>query len=1043
MVSYLETISSLSLRSISLLTSSILSSEKSNAFKTDIERYLTKISNNKRHIYHIWCEFIKKLEDKALESIKIIEAKQVYTKNKRQIMKIQQIKKDIHRELVKATYAIEKDIKTLFKEFEQASKELATVYIKNDFNEYEIEECSKILSEVLNVSCIDLNKILYSKLDNFEKALINAKIIFSPETVTDFIQKEFGLHLEGHSEKCTCIVISKNNDFFMTGSLDRSVRLWDLKTRAQKCICYHHKGPVNSLALTVSGDLSVSGSDDKTIIIWCISRRRILSILEKSDSPIKKIQLSCDDRYIISLSSDLKLSWWDLNSLEVVNSIVLSKNAIDFKSCSNDGTVLIGESTGKIFSCNILNETIIIALLLQKNKTLTHFQILKEKMMVLAVCKHSTICLYSIKNPNILIQSSEKKYEILSISSSPNENFFVTGSKDHNVRLWDFDTLTCEKLFSYHKSRVINVKVTQDNKLIISLSSDYNIRIIDINGELCVGSLISNKLVLPKINLTQDSQYILSECVDGTILIYNITEKRKVESGGHTIKPNCLSFSSDKVYLATGSPDATVIVWKLKTHQIITLHNEHKSIISCVAISDDNCFVISGSNDKNIIVWDINKRKLKTKLNGHCGSIKCLSIAHDNTHILSGSSDKYVISWSLLEDRTKNLLEGHTSCVEKVMIVSEYFAISGSNSEIIAWNLEKNAIEYKLPLFNTNRILAVNKICSLFVVASSEKNFIVWDAVNNEQVKVFINKMIPRCVVLTESKLLVIAAYFKNQLVVFDLTDCKKNFTLSGHKSNIIAIELTENEIRLVSGSLDKNIIVWDLHLKAHEFTINGFNSDITSLITTRDSGYLIIGSADNTVKLWCLDKNQQRSEKSFRSCVNSLAITSDNRLLIGGLKSAEVILYDFEDQTEKVIVRHDSSVQKVEVTKNDKYIVSISSGLHLIVWNIKKEEIEIVYSSKGICMDSFFINNQNLTVYVPSNLSGVAALKLKNTFKKSKKEHKENESLGLIEDKDVDVCADVIENFVKIYDTEIVKLIAVHGDDVVSFLSSSLYLDE
>ncbi|OMJ79868.1 hypothetical protein SteCoe_20011 [Stentor coeruleus] len=1041
MVSNSETFSSLSLRSNSSLACSTFSLEKIQAFKARIENFLIQISSNKRNIYQTGCKFIENLEAKALNIIKSIEAKQIYVRNKLHIIKIQQLKKDIHLELVKATCAIEKEIKNLFKELEQSSKELAQFYIKKIYTDYEIVKSENILSENLNVSCLDLNKTLNNKITDFEKILINAKIYLLGEIFPDFIQEEFGLHLEGHSDKCTCIAISKKNDFFITGSLDRSIRLWNLKTRSQKCICYYHEGPVNSLALAKSGDLLVSGSDDKTIIVWCVSRKRILRVLKIFDSQVKRVHFSYNDRYIISLTSDMKLRWLDSNSLEVVHSITLTKFTIDFKTFSNNGSVLIGESTGKLFSCNILNETKDIAFPLQKNKTLTHFQLLKNKMMVLAVYKQGIICRYPINNSSIF-KKSVKKYTILTISSAPNENFFVTGSKDHNVRLWDLNTLKCEKLFSFHKSRVVNVKITQDNKLIISSSSDYNIRIIDINEESCVGSFVYDKLVLPKIYLTHDSKYILSGCIDGTIFIYDITEKRKVESGGHTIKPNCLSFSTDKIFLATGSPDATVIVWKLKTHQIETLHNEHKSLITCITISDDNNYVISGSNDKNIIVWDITKRKLKAKLKSHCGSIKCVTISHDSTYIISGSSDKYVILWNISKEKNKKILEGHTSCVKKVMIISEYFVLSGSNTEIIAWNLQSSSIQYKIPLFNANKILAVNKSCKLFAV-SSDKNFIVWDIVNNEQVKAFISKIVPKCVVLTESRLLIVAAYFKNKLVVFDLNDCRKNFSLAGHKSNINVIALTEDEIRLVSGSSDKSIIVWNLHFKAYEFAINGFNSEITSILATKDNEHLIIASADNTIKLYYLNDKKQLSEKNFNSCLNSLAITSDNRLLIGGLNNSNVILYDFEHNTEKVIVKHESSVQKVAVTNNDKYIISISSGLKLIIWNIKMNEIEIVYLSKETFMDNFFISNDNLNVYIPSNLSGVAVLKLKNTFKKSQKKNEGNEILELNEEKEVVVCVDVIESFVKMYDIKMVNLIAVHGDEALSFLSSFLYLDE
>lgn len=67
------------------------------------------------------------------------------------------------------------------------------------------------------------------------------------------------------------MAISPDNRFVAAGSLDKSVRVWDVSTGALVVRLegeQGHKDSVYSVAFAPSGDRLVSGSLDKTIKMW-------------------------------------------------------------------------------------------------------------------------------------------------------------------------------------------------------------------------------------------------------------------------------------------------------------------------------------------------------------------------------------------------------------------------------------------------------------------------------------------------------------------------------------------------------------------------------------------------------------------------------------------------------------------------------------------------------------------------------------------------------------------------------------------------------
>ena len=76
--------------------------------------------------------------------------------------------------------------------------------------------------------------------------------------------------LRGHLGGVNSVAVTSDNKYVISGSLDNTIRIWNLLEKRQETILQGDLNEVNIVAVTSDKKYIVSGSDDKTIRIWNI-----------------------------------------------------------------------------------------------------------------------------------------------------------------------------------------------------------------------------------------------------------------------------------------------------------------------------------------------------------------------------------------------------------------------------------------------------------------------------------------------------------------------------------------------------------------------------------------------------------------------------------------------------------------------------------------------------------------------------------------------------------------------------------------------------
>jgi WD40 repeat protein len=78
----------------------------------------------------------------------------------------------------------------------------------------------------------------------------------------------------GHESTVWSVAVTPDGKFVVSGSDDKTVRLWDLATGKEVRRFTGHEAPVYRVAVTPDGQYVVSGSGDKTVRVWYIGDLR-------------------------------------------------------------------------------------------------------------------------------------------------------------------------------------------------------------------------------------------------------------------------------------------------------------------------------------------------------------------------------------------------------------------------------------------------------------------------------------------------------------------------------------------------------------------------------------------------------------------------------------------------------------------------------------------------------------------------------------------------------------------------------------------------
>ena len=158
--------------------------------------------------------------------------------------------------------------------------------------------------------------------------------------------------LSGHSYSVESVAISPDGQTLVSGSWDKTIKVWHLVTGELLRTLTGHTDSVNSVAISPDGQTLVSGSWDNTIKVWHLATGELLRTLVGHSHRVNSVAISPDGQTLVSGSNDQTIKVWHLPTGELLRTFVGHTGMVRSVAINPDGQTLVsgsGDQTIKIW----------------------------------------------------------------------------------------------------------------------------------------------------------------------------------------------------------------------------------------------------------------------------------------------------------------------------------------------------------------------------------------------------------------------------------------------------------------------------------------------------------------------------------------------------------------------------------------------------------------------------------------------------------------------------------------------------------------------
>lgn len=290
--------------------------------------------------------------------------------------------------------------------------------------------------------------------------------------------------LAGHGDRVQSAQFSPDGRWLVTGSGDKTLKVWNWSSGELMTTLKGHRGRVNSLAITPDSKTIVSGSSDRQVRAWDLVTGDCLWDQKLHQDWVTCVALSPDGQWVASGGDDGRIIVWDLQTGEAIAQVRAQNQQVCTLAFSHDGQYLASggqDSTVQVWT--VMPALELARTVDQHVGRVTSIVFSPDGQWLISGGEDSTIKLWPLDHKRGLpldkpvCSFSDHEDSVFSLAMSVNGRLLVSGSKDQTIKLWYMPTRHPLKTLSGHTWWVNAVAIAPDGTTIASGSGDQSIRI--------------------------------------------------------------------------------------------------------------------------------------------------------------------------------------------------------------------------------------------------------------------------------------------------------------------------------------------------------------------------------------------------------------------------------------------------------------------------------------------------------------------------------------------------------------------------------------
>lgn len=356
--------------------------------------------------------------------------------------------------------------------------------------------------------------------------------------------------ITAHSWPIYDVLLAPDEQNLITAGQDAQIKIWDFRSMLQTSATGSgHEDDVISVAINGDGAIGVTGSLDGSIKIWDLATGKLRGEFVEKGIFLYGVRITSDGKQLVAGGYPARISVWDVESgahrsyhvrhHEAATGFTLAADFSHILSFSPHELLLWDIRDGQILNY-IVNENVAIGV------------VTTTQNLEYAIVSYSdnTIRIIDLRTGSTRILHGHRD-KIAALAILPQDHFCVSASYDGTLKLWDIQRGAWIHNFARHQSSVRDIAVIPGKqRRVISASNDQTLIIWDIDSGEPISVLQGHTDSVFRVVVSSDGQVAASLSNDETSILWDLAMATPITT-----------FSGENRFVDCAlSPDAKVLI---------------------------------------------------------------------------------------------------------------------------------------------------------------------------------------------------------------------------------------------------------------------------------------------------------------------------------------------------------------------------------------------------------------------------------------------------------------------------------------------------